>query len=145
MPAGDFRDGNLQSVQRNLLPLEDQFDLIGYDEEVVPGIRSVAAQGHTPAHTAYRIESDGELMWAMGDAALHPLDLQHPEFAGVPDTNVEQMVETRMRLFAQIVDEGGLAYFKHFHPFPSFGLIAADGDVWTWEPLAGDGSATPVS
>lgn len=144
LPPGDFREGNLQSVQRNLVSIEDQFDLIGYDEEIVPGIQSIAAQGHTPGHMALRFESDGVLMWALGDAALHPLDLPNPEFVGFPDTEPERMVETRRTLFSRIVDEGGMAYFKHFHPFPSIGQIVADGDVWQWEPIE-DEAATPVS
>lgn len=131
----DFRQGHLDSVQRNLLPIEDQFELIGYDEEIVPGVTSVAAQGHTPGHMALRVESDGDQLWIMGDAALSSLQLTYPEAVGVPDTYPDQVVETRRALFEQIAGGGGMATFNHFHPFPSVGQLTADGDVWSWEAV----------
>jgi glyoxylase-like metal-dependent hydrolase (beta-lactamase superfamily II) len=35
-------------------------DFVGYDTELVPGIRAVASPGHTAGHTLYVIESKGQ-------------------------------------------------------------------------------------
>lgn len=139
----EFAQGHLASFDQNLLPLEDVFELIGYDEEIVPGITSVAAQGHTPGHMGLRIESDGDMLWVLGDAALHPIDLQHPELAGVADAQPERMTETRQRLFEEIEGSGGMASFNHFDPFPSLGQVVIAGEAWRWQPVRS--GATPVA
>ena len=133
--AADFRESHLASIERNWLPIEEQFELIGYDEEIVPGVTSVAAQGHTPGHMALHVESEGDQLWVMGDVALHPVQLSYPEAVGVPDTYPEQTIETRRNLFEQIAGAQGQATFNHFHPFPSTGQVTAEGDAWSWQPI----------
>ncbi len=140
----EFAQQQFASTQQNLLPIENAFELIGYDEEIVPGITSVAAQGHTLGHMAVQVQSDDEQFWFLGDAALHSIQLQYPEVVGLPDAQPEQTIETRRTLFAQLADESGMAGFTHFHPFPSLGQVMAEGDVWSWEPVASE-LATPVS
>lgn len=139
-----FAQGHLDSFQRNLLPLEDMFDLIDYDQEIVTGIMSVAAQGHTPGHMGLRIESDGTMLWVLGDAALHPIDLQYPELAGIADAVPDQMIETRRNLFTRLTEEGGTANFNHFAPFPSLGEVVSEGETWAWEPVE-TGTASPMA
>ena len=144
IPIPEFRELLLSFVRLHMTPLRDQFELIGYDEEIVPGITSIAAQGHTPGHMALLVESDGEKLWIGGDFASHEINLPHPNFVGLPDVEPERMIETRKQLLGRIADEGGLATFYHFGTFPSVGNVAADGDVWQWEPVADDG-ATPTA
>lgn len=134
----EFAQSQLQSVEENLLPLEDIIELIGYDEEIVPGVTSVAAQGHTPGHMAVLAESDGAQLWVMGDVALHPIQLTYPDAVGTPDAYPDQVIETRRTMFGEIAGAGGQATFNHFHPFPSTGQVLADGDVWSWEPVEAD-------
>lgn len=131
----EFAEANLQAVEANLLPIEDTIELIGFDEEIVPGVTSVAAQGHTPGHMAVLVESDGNQLWVMGDAAIHSIQLTYPEAVGLPDAQPDRVIETRRTLFGQIAEGGGQATFNHFHPFPSTGQIVADGDTWSWDPV----------
>jgi glyoxylase-like metal-dependent hydrolase (beta-lactamase superfamily II) len=135
IPDAETRQRNLDAFQANVAPLEGMIELIGYDEEIVPGVTSVAAQGHTPGHMGLRVESEGELLWVLGDAALHPLHLRHPEFTAGFDTEPERTTETRMALCERIVAEGGMVTFNHFDPFPSLGEIAAEGEAWAWQPV----------
>jgi glyoxylase-like metal-dependent hydrolase (beta-lactamase superfamily II) len=144
IPAADFRELLLGFVRLHLIPLRDHFDLIGYEEEIVPGITSVAAQGHTPGHMALLVQSEGEQLWIAGDIALHPINLPYPSFVGLPDIEPERMIETRKRLLGRMADEGGLATFYHFDPFPSLGYVVSEGDAWQWEPVSEE-SATPAS
>ncbi|HEV2128930.1 MAG TPA: MBL fold metallo-hydrolase [Thermomicrobiales bacterium] len=134
VPA-DFLETFLATVDRALLPLEGAIELVGYGEELLPGITTVDARGHTPGHMGLMVESEGEQLWVMGDAALNPIDLPYPEVIGAPDINPEQVIETRRRLFAEIAGSGNMAVFNHFHPFPSLGLIESEGDAWAWLPI----------
>ncbi len=144
IPIPDFRDLLLGFVERQLLPLADRIELIGYGEEIVPGITSIAAQGHTPGHMALLVQSDDEQLWIAGDVALHPINLPFPDLIGLPDVEPERMIETRKRLLGRMAGEGGFATFYHFEPFPGLGHIVAQGETWQWEPVM-DGPATPAS
>jgi glyoxylase-like metal-dependent hydrolase (beta-lactamase superfamily II) len=134
IPIADFRELLLGFVRRHLTPLRDRVELIGDDEEIVPGVRAVAAPGHTPGHLALLVESEGERLWIGGDAALHPVDLPHPDWVGLPDIEPARMIATRRRLLDRIAADGGLATFYHFGPFPSTGRVVAAGEAWRWEP-----------
>ncbi len=133
-PDEDYRNQQLESFKNNVMPLEGTIELIGDGTEVVPGLTSVATPGHTPGHMGLKVESGGDTLWVLGDAALHWLQLQHPDFTGVFDADPDQVVETRRAIFEQIAGNGQ-AMFNHFDPFPSIGSAAAEGDAWTWQPV----------
>ena len=50
----------------NVVPVRDRITFIEPGDDVVSGIRSLAAPGHTPGHLAFILESDGKTMlfWA---------------------------------------------------------------------------------
>lgn len=133
--APDFAQLLLGFVERQLLPLEGTIELIGYDEEIVPGITSVAAPGHTPGHMALLVQSGEEKLWIAGDLGLGELHLKFPDAIMLPDIDPEQVVDTRQQLFTRFAEEGGLVAFSHADPFPGMGQVIGDGDAWAWEPV----------
>jgi glyoxylase-like metal-dependent hydrolase (beta-lactamase superfamily II) len=134
-PDADYRNQQLESFKKNVMPLEGKIELIGDGTEVVSGLTAVAAPGHTPGHMGLKVESEGDTLWVLGDAALHPVELPHSDFTGMFDADPDQTVATRKTLFAQIAGDGSQATFNHFDPFPSLGQIAAEGDAWAWQPV----------
>jgi glyoxylase-like metal-dependent hydrolase (beta-lactamase superfamily II) len=52
-------------------------------QELLPGITAIAAFGHTPGHTAFQVESDGERLLIWGDL-MHIEGIQFP----LPDVSV---------------------------------------------------------
>ena len=50
----------LTLARKNLQPIQDQLNLIDQEIEILPGIRAVAAPGHTPGHMALAISSKRE-------------------------------------------------------------------------------------
>ena len=122
-------------VARNcLLPVAPQLETIDVEEEIVPGIRAVAAPGHTVGHMALEISSAGETLLNLADAALHPIHLEHPEWVAAFDGDPEQTVATRRALCRRAAEQGMSVLAFHFAPFPSLGRIRADGDAWRWAP-----------
>jgi glyoxylase-like metal-dependent hydrolase (beta-lactamase superfamily II) len=121
-------------AETNLLPLRDRIELIDGDEEIVPGIRAIAAPGHTPGHTALAIESDGEIVLDLVDTVLDPLQLIHPDWVAEFDFDAAQTVATRRRLFDRAAAERARVLCYHF-PFPGFGCVTKTADGWRWEPV----------
>lgn len=124
----------VQLIQRCLLPLTPQLETIQPGDEILPGIRTLPAAGHTPGHIALEITSGGKTLLHLADAVLHPIQLKHPEWVAAFDNSPEQTVATRKVLCQRAVDTEALVLAFHFTPFPSLGYIAQKGDAWAWQP-----------
>ena len=75
------KDGIHSMARRCLGPLRHQIDTVDRETELVPGVFVIPAPGHTPGHVAVLIESGGERLLNLGDAAVHPLHLTQPAWA----------------------------------------------------------------
>lgn len=120
---------------KHLLPLRDRIELIEHETEIVPGVRAVAAPGHTHGHMALEIASGGERLLVLADAIMHPIHVEHPEWIMAFDMLPDETVATRRRLFRRAVAERSLVAAFHL-PFPGLGHIVADDEGWRWQPLA---------
>ncbi len=132
----EFRQVFRAGAKGTLVALQGQLEQVEPDMEVVPGVRLVAAYGHTPGHVAVEVSSGGETLLHVVDAAGDPiLHLRHPDWYYAPDNWPEAEVRTRRRLFDRAANEGLLVLAHHF-PFPGLGHVAKDGDGWRWQPVA---------
>ena len=128
------REVLLKFTHKNLPPIEGRLELVDHETEVVPGIRAIAAPGHTPGHMALAISSGGEQLLCVSDAVLHPIHCEHPEWCAAVDLAPEQVVSTRRRLLTEAVAGKALVLAFHF-PFPGLGHVAEKGDAWQWQPI----------
>ena len=124
----------LTFVRKNLPPIQGQLDLVDHETEIVPGIRAVAAPGHTPGHMALAISSRGEQLLCISDTVLHPIHLEQPEWYAAVDFAPEQVVATRRRLLNRAAAEKALVLGFHF-PFPGLGHVIQKGEGWQWQPI----------
>lgn len=69
-------------------------------ETLAPGIRAVAAQGHTGGHTVYAFSSEGQELWCLGDL-IHfgAVQFERPEVGVSFDSNGGDAVAIRQALF----------------------------------------------
>ncbi len=121
-------------ARNNLPPIQDQLDLVDRETEIVPGIRAVAAPGHTPGHMAVAIASDSEQLLYISDAVLHPIHLEQPDWYAAVDFAPQQVVTTRRRLLNLAAAEKALVLAFHF-PFPSLGYVVQKEEGWQWQPV----------
>ena len=136
---------NLQNVpewaaniaREKLPPLVEQIKLIDRETEIVPGVQAVAAQGHTAGHMAVEVESRGEYLIDIADVALHPIQIEYPNWYARLDQFPEQTVATRQAIYQRAVERRALVLAFHFSPFPSLGQIARQNEKWKWQPLSG--------
>ena len=121
-------------ARKNLPPIQGKVDLFNREKEIVPGIRAVAAPGHTPGHMALEISSDGESLLCIADSALHPIHLQQLDWHAAVDFAPDQAVNTRRKILHRAADQKALILAFHF-PFPGIGRIDQKGDGWRWQPI----------
>jgi glyoxylase-like metal-dependent hydrolase (beta-lactamase superfamily II) len=107
----------------------------GADGEVLPGIKSVAAPGHTPGHSGYLIESNGQRLFIVGDV-VHSYSVQFAK----PDVTIEFDIDqklaatTRKKVFARAAKEKLLIAGMHL-PFPGIGHVRAEKRGYAWVPV----------
>jgi len=128
------REVLLGFTRKNLPPIQDRLDLIEHEREILPGIMSIAAPGHTPGHMALLISSEGEQLLHIVDTVLHPIHVEKPEWFAAIDFVPDQVVATRHRLLKRAAEEKSLVLAFHF-PFPGLGHIIQKGDGWMWQPI----------
>ncbi|MCG6964624.1 MAG: MBL fold metallo-hydrolase [Acidobacteria bacterium] len=102
--------------------------------ELLPGIRAVPAYGHTPGHTAYMVESQGQRLLLWGDI-VHCAEVQfsHPMITIRYDSDPDQAAATREKLMGEAAAQGYLVGGAHIS-FPGLGHIRAEKEGYAWIP-----------
>jgi glyoxylase-like metal-dependent hydrolase (beta-lactamase superfamily II) len=119
-----------------------RFQPIQGDAQLIPGIRALAAPGHTPGHTLYLVTSKNENLLLWGDL-MHVAAAQFPNPAVTIrfDSDSASAARERMKFFAEAAAKGYLVGGAHLS-FPGLGHLRASGPVKAAAGGAsGDGSA----
>jgi len=103
---------------------------------LVPGIKAVKANGHTPGHTAYAVESDGQKLLIWGDLVhAHAVQFARPGVSIEFDIDQKQAIATRKSIFKSMAASKSLVAGMHL-PFPGIGHVRADGKgKYSWVPI----------
>lgn len=121
--------------RKTLLPLAAATTFVGPGDEVAPGIRAMAAQGHTPGHLAFHVESEGKRLLIWGDAAHHEVaSLARPDWHVVFDMDKDQGAATRRRLYDMAATDRLLVAGYHT-AFPSLGFVERREQGYRWVPV----------
>ena len=97
LPEG-YTKSVFPNVARVFAGIEDQVTHYDWDQEVVPGITSVATPGHTPGHTSFVIASGSDTVLVQSDVTNIPhLFLRNPTWQVMYDADPERAAETRRR------------------------------------------------
>jgi len=103
---------------------------------LVPGIRAVRANGHTPGHTAYAIESEGQKLLIWGDLVhAHAVQFAKPGVSIEFDIDQKQAVATRRSIMKAMAASKSLVAGMHL-PFPGIGHVREDAKGrYSWVPI----------
>jgi glyoxylase-like metal-dependent hydrolase (beta-lactamase superfamily II) len=103
--------------------------------EVVRGVRSVAAAGHTPGHTMYEVSGGGQTLRFVGDL-LHAKDVQfaEPQVTIRFDVDPQSAQRRREAVFADAAAKGYLVAAAHVS-FPGIGRVERSGRQFAWAPI----------
>lgn len=119
-------------VQSNVVPLAEKMTFLQPGQDVVTGITSIDASGHTPGMLAFNIESQGKRIVLIADTTNHfVMSLQKPEWHVRFDMDKEKGIATRKRILDMLATEK--AAFTGYHmPFPAIGYVERVGDAFRW-------------
>lgn len=111
-----------------VVPLIDKARFLDGDEEVLPGIKAEPAYGHTPGHTTYLLESDGQRLLLTGDSFNHFVySVQRPAWHVRFDVDKEMGAQTRQAVLARLAEER-IPFIGYHMPFPALGFIAPEAE-----------------
>ena len=113
-----------------------QWKTFGDGAELVPGIKAVKANGHTPGHTAYAIESEGKKLLIWGDLVnSHAVQFAKPGVSIEFDIDQKQAIATRRSIMKAMAESKSLVAGMHL-PFPGIGHVRAEGKgSYSWVPI----------
>jgi glyoxylase-like metal-dependent hydrolase (beta-lactamase superfamily II) len=131
--ARSAADPHLESALETIRLFGTRLRAFEHGAEILPGVRTVAAAGHTPGHTAILLESAGERLLCTGDSFYDPLQLSHPQWPTPWDHDAGRSVLSRRKILSWAADENLLVHAYHM-PFPGLGLIKRHGDSYEWCP-----------
>jgi glyoxylase-like metal-dependent hydrolase (beta-lactamase superfamily II) len=135
--APDETKGSFEGAINTLKPYIDAGKVEPFEagaQQLVPGVRAIAAHGHTPGHTSYAVESKGQKLVLWGDL-LHVAAVQFPKPAVTIqyDTNADAARASREKALADAAKSGYWVGIAHV-AFPGIGHVRAEETGYTWVP-----------
>jgi len=120
----------------DVFPSWKNWKLVEDNAEVAPGVRLLAAPGHTPGHSAFLVTSGKDQLIVSNDAMYVPALLApHPDWQGAYDQDGATAVATRRKLMDRIIADKTMVCGAHF-PFPGSGTFTRDGNAYAFAPVA---------
>ena len=120
----------------DVFPTWKNWKLVEDNAEVVPGVRMIAAPGHTPGHAAFLVTSGKDQLMVSNDTMYVPALLApHPDWQGAYDQDSATAITTRRKLIDRVIADKMMVCGAHF-PFPGRGTFTKDGNAYAFAPLA---------
>jgi glyoxylase-like metal-dependent hydrolase (beta-lactamase superfamily II) len=131
--AKDFFQGAMASL--NPYVAAGRFKPFEGETDLVPGIRAIPAPGHTPGHTFYAVQSEGNRLVVWGDL-MHVAAVQFamPSVTIAFDTDPKLAAPQREKSYADAAEKGYYVAIAHVS-FPGIGKLRADGKGYDWIPV----------
>lgn len=123
LPKYPDRKANFEAVQRLAELYKGFIELFDFETTVIPNVQALDARGHTPGHTAFLLDADGEKLLFWGDL-IHSAALQfpHPEISARYDMNPSEAAKIR-EVFMLKASEEKLPIAGSHLPFPAIGRV----------------------
>lgn len=112
-----------------------QFKPFDGEVEFTPGVRSTSAYGHTPGHTTYLVESQGQKLLLIGDLIhVGAVQFRDPGVTVKFDNDSKAAAAARAATFKQAAKSGMLIGASHLS-FPGVGHLYSEGKSYRWAPI----------
>lgn len=121
------------NVKRVFDPIGKDLKQYEYGKELVPGITSLEARGHSPGHGAFVVASGNGKLLVTCDTVNHQILVRNPEWNLWADMDAAMAVAARKRLLDMAAADKMQIAAYHL-PFPSTGYISKRGDGYEFHP-----------
>jgi glyoxylase-like metal-dependent hydrolase (beta-lactamase superfamily II) len=132
------RQRSFQTARATTAPYREagRWSTFAPGDSPVPGIRAVAAHGHTPGHTAFAVESEGQTLLVWGDIVhAHAVQFHRPGVSIDFDVSQKQAIAARRDIMKRAAEGRVLVAGMHL-PFPGIGHVRAEGNGrYAWVPV----------
>jgi len=127
--------GNFAAVKRVFDPIAKDVKQYQYGTELVAGITSVDARGHSPGHGAFVVASGNGKLLVTSDTVNHQILVRNPEWNLWADMDAAMAVGARKRLLDMAAADRMQVAAYHL-PFPSTGYITKQGSGYEFHPAS---------
>lgn len=135
--APEAMKGTFAATRRVFGPLASAVTRFEPGVEVLPGVRSLAAFGHTPGHTVFVVDGGVQKLMCWGDNTnVAALFVRHPDWSASFDLDPEAARVTRRRLADSVIRDKLLVCGYHL-PGSAIGTLENRGNGYDFIPLAG--------
>jgi len=105
-----------------------------YGSPLSPGITPLAAPGHTPGHSFYSVESEGEKLLVWGDVVhVAPVQFPDPHVTVAYDSDAKNAESAREAVFSDAAQKGYWIAAAHIS-FPGLGHVGSKDGHFYWIP-----------
>jgi glyoxylase-like metal-dependent hydrolase (beta-lactamase superfamily II) len=135
--APEAAKGFFQGAMASTKPYADAGKLKTFDGNttLVPGIRALAAYGHTPGHSVYAVESKGQKLLLWGDLMhVSAVQFAKPVVTIQFDVDSKSASVQRRNAYTDAAKGGYLVAAAHL-PFPGIGRLRAEGAGYRFVPI----------
>jgi glyoxylase-like metal-dependent hydrolase (beta-lactamase superfamily II) len=117
-----------------------RFKTFSANEQLIPGITSMATPGHTPGHTSFLVESQSNALLVWGDIIhVAPIQLQNPKASVEYDNNPLSAQRYRRELLDLAAKKHYVVGAAHI-AFPGLGRIRKNKHTYDWIPVNYEGA-----
>ena len=103
---GEARAAFAVGARRRMEAIEDMVELFDADQEILPGIASVASYGHTPGHMSFELRNGSDSALVVGDAiGNHHVAFARPDWPSGSDQDADQAIASRTMLLDRLSSE----------------------------------------
>ncbi len=123
-------------VAAKVTPLAEKMTFVEDGGEVASGISAVAAYGHTPGHTVYHLESNGQRLVLTADLANHYVwSFAHPEWEVRFDMDKAAATASRRNVLGMLAADK-VPMIGYHMPFPAAGFVETRGEGFRFVPVS---------
>ena len=130
----DFRRNFAAAIKRSVEPVTNGIELYEAGAEIVPGLTTLPASGHTPGMANFLVQSGSDQLLLTADLAYHPIvNVDRPWVPG-PDRDKDTALASRRRIFDMAAADRLLVLGFHY-PFPGLGRMLKTDAGYAWVPV----------